>query len=100
MLAAATLALFLLWRGSAAEQIEQLRSQVSTAQTTAASSSADVSELTQRMDGASREVTSLEALVGSYTFACSTGPYRPERPGSVLLSVSAEGLLSCGDGRK
>jgi hypothetical protein len=91
MLAAATLALFLLWRGSAAEQIEQLRSQVSTAQTTAASSSADVSELTQRMDGASREVTSLEALVGSYTFACSTDLTCPSGPAQFFFPCRQKG---------
>jgi hypothetical protein len=80
MLAAATLALFLMWRGSVAVQISQLRSELVTAQTTGASNGAGLSGMTRRLDGMGRGLTALQALVGGYTYVCSqdlTGPNGP-----------------------
>jgi hypothetical protein len=80
MLAAATLALFLIWKGSVTVQISQLRAQLATAQASEASNGAGLSGLTRRLDGMNRDVTALESLVGGYTYVCSqdlTGPNGP-----------------------
>jgi hypothetical protein len=76
MLAAATLALFLVWRGSVTGQISQLRAELATAQ----SGEAGLSGLTSRLNGVSRDVTALQSQFGSYAYVCSqdlTGPNGP-----------------------
>jgi hypothetical protein len=80
MLAAATLTMFLLWKGSVAVQIGQLRSQLTTAQAQATTASTGVAGVSRRLDGTSHDVNELQALVGSYSFVCSqdlTGPNGP-----------------------
>jgi hypothetical protein len=80
LLAAATLALLLVWKGSVTVQISQLRAQLVTAQATEAGNGAGLSGMTRRLDGMNRSVTALESLVGGYTYVCSqdlTGPNGP-----------------------
>jgi len=80
MLAAATLALFLIWKGSVTVQISQLRAQLATAQSSEAGASSGLSGLTSRLNGVSRDVTALQSQFGGYTYVCSqdlTGPNGP-----------------------
>lgn len=80
ILAAATLAVFLVWKGSVTAQIDQLRNELTSAQSQAASTSTGLSGLSQRVAGMNRGMTALESLVGGYTSVCSqdlTGPSGP-----------------------
>ena len=70
MLAAFTLAMFLIWKGSVAAQVDQLQRELVTAQATEASTSTGLSGLTQRVGGVNRDVAALLGLVG-YTDVCS-----------------------------
>ena len=71
MLAAATLAVLLVWKGSVTTQIDQLRNELTTAQSQAASNSTGLAGLTQRVGGVYRDVAAIQGLVGGYTEVCS-----------------------------
>jgi hypothetical protein len=80
LLASATLALFLVWKGSVAVQMSQLRAELATAQSSEAGASSGLSGLTSRLNGVSRDVTALQTLFGGYSYVCSqdlTGPNGP-----------------------
>lgn len=71
MLAAATLAVFLVWKGSVAAQIDQLRNELTTAQSQAASNSKGLSGLSTRVNGIRSDVNSLGDQLGGYAEVCS-----------------------------
>jgi hypothetical protein len=76
VVATVALASFLMWKGSAQAQISQLRTELATAQSQAASqttgTSASLSGLTRRVDSIGSDVNALGNLVGPFTSICTT----------------------------
>jgi hypothetical protein len=80
MMAAVTLAMFLIWKGSVTVQISQLRHELTAMHSQAASTSAGLSGLSRRIDGVSGDVNALGAMLGGYSAVCQqdlTGPNGP-----------------------
>ena len=80
MMATATLTVFMLWKGSVAVQLSQLRAELATAQSQATSTGTGLSGLSRRMDGMTHDVDALQGLVGGYSTVCSTDLTGPNGP--------------------
>ena len=91
MLAAATLAMFLIWKGSVTVQISQLRSELAKAQATEASNGAGLAGLTERVRGTNREVAGLESLFGGFGDVCSQDLTGPSGPAVFLFPCQQKG---------
>ena len=70
MLAAGTLAVFMLWKGSVSAQMSQLRSELTAVQSQAASNSQGISGLSGRVNGIRSDVNSLGTQLGGYAGVC------------------------------
>ena len=80
MVATATLTVFMLWKGSVAVQLRQLRAELATAQSQATSAGTGLSGLSRRTDGMTHDVDALQRLVGGYSSVCSTDLTGPSGP--------------------
>lgn len=71
-LAAVTLAMFLLWKGSAETQISQLQQEVATAQQAQATTEGTVTGLSNRFHSISSSVNSIADLLSPFNATCQT----------------------------
>ena len=71
-LAGVTLAMFLMWKGSAETQISQLRQEMSAAQQAQAQAAGDMSGLSDRVHGISGTVNSIADLLSPFSSTCQT----------------------------
>ena len=93
VVAAVALAMFLTWKGSAEAQISQLRTELTTEQSRAASQTASTSTslsgLTRRVDSIGRDVNALGNLVGPFTSICTTDLTNPAGQAEAFVFACA-----------
>lgn len=84
-LAAVTLAVFLLWKGSVESRISELRGEVVSAQQTQAGTTSSITNLRDRVNGLSDSLASMNFFVSGYAAQCQVLQDTSGVPASYLV---------------